>query len=180
MGAKVRKKRKSPKLSRLFLAFKRYFLLTLLFALVRLRQRSLDACLLEGGQQLFGRDGLMMILHGQRLAQAVDIGVLNTLDGLCLDNGLRSCLLCGNQEVSVGALSTTTSLDGGIAHLGHNGANAVGSHLVAVEVDGDVVTTDVGIHAVDARLGQQSALDAVGALLAVHVVNMQHSGLLFS
>ena len=98
--AKVRKKRKSPKLSRLFLAFKRHFLLTLLFALVRLRQRSLDTSLLEGGQQLFGRDGLMMILHGQRLAQAVDIGVLNTLDGLCLDNGLRSCLLCGNQDIT--------------------------------------------------------------------------------
>ena len=74
--AKVRKKRKSPKLSRLFLAFKRHFLLTFFFALVRLRQRSLDASLLEGGQQLFGRDGLMVILHGQRLAQAVDISVL--------------------------------------------------------------------------------------------------------
>ena len=122
----------------------------------------------------------MVILHSQRLAQAVDIGVLNTLDGLGLGNGRRGGLLCGYQEVGVGPLSALAGTDWGIAYLRHDGANAVGCRLVAVEVDGDVVVTDVGIHAVDARLTQQPALNAAGALLAVHVVNMQHDGCRFS
>ena len=135
---------------------------------------SADAKLAASLKQLVGANFFLEISDGQGTCLSIDVGVI---DGVAIDeqfvDGFRCGLLLRDVVVGEANLRAAVVVDGRLAQLADGLADDVLAGAVGVVADEDVVLVEMRRQAVDALYLLQALHDAVGTVLAVHVVDAQ-------